>query len=422
MLNQILAIAQKELKVIFHDRGAMVVLFLLPIAFILVMTTALQGAFDTGSNDNPIRVLVVNQDKGLIAARVIADLETVSGLELMEQENGQPLIRTVAEDMIVHQEAPIALIFPPDFSTDVLAGQSAQQAKVTFVTDPTVGSQILSPVEGVVSGAIDREVAQAQAPGQMRQLFDQMAAQAPAEQAGMIQALGSQVSTQMQAGQSSSSTDASVTYEVVSPAKYKAVQYPTSAQQNVPGYTIYGVFFIIQTIALSMFREKNEGTFRRLQAAPLSQVALLIGKMLPYFLVNLVQIALMFAFGVLVFHIGLGHDFLALALLSLASAAAATGLGLLLAALTRTQEQAGSLGTLLAVMLSVLGGSMIPVYVMPNFMQNLSKFTPQSWALNGFLDVMVRGLGVSSILPAVGMLLLFAAAFWGVAVWRFRFE
>jgi ABC-2 type transport system permease protein len=59
---------------------------------------------------------------------------------------------------------------------------------------------------------------------------------------------------------------------------------------------------------------------------------------------------------------------------------------------------------------------------MPDFMQTLAKFTPNAWALNGFLDVMVRGLGVSAILPTVGMLMVFAAVFWAFAIWRFRFE
>jgi ABC-2 type transport system permease protein len=72
--------------------------------------------------------------------------------------------------------------------------------------------------------------------------------------------------------------------------------------------------------------------------------------------------------------------------------------------------------------LSAVGGSMVPVSIMPQFMQTLSKFTPHNWALAGFQDVFVRGLGVSAILPDVGVLLVFAAAFWGIAIWKFRFE
>lgn len=425
MRNQILALTVKELKVIARDRGALIFLFLLPIAFILVMTTALQGVFTTGSSDNPVHILVVNQDQGDLAASVINDLHSVSGLHVIEQNDGRPLTRPTAEALITAGKFSLALIFPDDFSSSILAAASdpdSPASTVAFVTDPTVGSQLLDPVKGMVQGYVARAAMLAQAPQQMRNGFDGMAAQFSPEQAAFVRALGDQFTTNFQAGLDDYTARTGVTYQVVSPADYHVVEMPTSAQQNVPGYTIYGVFFIVQTIALSLFREKNEGTFRRLQAAPLSQAALLTGKLLPYFLVNLIQIVLMFAIGVVVFHIGLGNDWLALILLSLASAAAATGLGLLLASLTRTQEQAGSLGALLAILLSAVGGSMVPVSVMPGFMQTLSKFTPTAWALNGFLDVMVRGLGVAAILPGVGMLMAFTAVFWAIALWRFRFE
>jgi len=425
MLNQIFAIASKELKVISRDRGTVVGLFLLPIAFILVMTTALQGAFGTGGSNNPVKMLVVNQDQGSIASQVITDLRSASGLQLVEQQNGQALTRESAEALITSRTYSIALVFPPDFSAQIMLAATqpdAAKATVTFVSDPAVGSELLLPVRGMVEGYIERASATAQAPQRMLEGFGQMAAQAPASQAPAILAIGSAFTTQFVTPQDVSSGNTGVDYAVVAPAKYQSVKTPSSAEQNVPGYTVYGVFFIMQTIATSLFREKNEGTFRRLQAAPLSQAALLTGKLLPYYLVNLFQIAIMFTVGVLVFHMSLGSDPLALVLISLATAAAATGLGLLLAGLTRTQEQAASLGSLLAVVLSAIGGSMVPVWVMPQFMQTLSKLTPHSWALNGFQDVIVRGLGVSAILPSIGVLLAFAAGFWAIAIWRFRFE
>ncbi|NMB59815.1 MAG: hypothetical protein GYA12_11645, partial [Chloroflexi bacterium] len=68
MFNQIFAIALKEIKVLFHDRGSLIALFGLPIAFILVMTVALDGVFTSGTSDKPIVMLVSNQDTGPLAA------------------------------------------------------------------------------------------------------------------------------------------------------------------------------------------------------------------------------------------------------------------------------------------------------------------------------------------------------------------
>ena len=101
MFNQIIAITVKEFKVLLHDRGAFTGLFILPIVFILVMTVALQGVFDTGGSNHPIDLLVVNQDQGATAGKVIADLRTATGLSLVEQQNGQPVTRAEAEALIL---------------------------------------------------------------------------------------------------------------------------------------------------------------------------------------------------------------------------------------------------------------------------------------------------------------------------------
>jgi len=65
---------------------------------------------------------------------------------------------------------------------------------------------------------------------------------------------------------------------------------------------------------------------------------------------------------------------------------------------------------------------MVPTIVMPEFMQTLSKISPHAWALSGYQDVIVRGLGMRAVLPETGVLLGFASMFFGVAAWRFRFE
>ena len=92
-----------------------------------------------------------------------------------------------------------------------------------------------------------------------------------------------------------------------------------------------------------------------------------------------------------------------------------------MAALARTQAQAGTLATIGVLVLSVLGGCFIPRWVMPPALQTLGLMTPHAWAMEGYHDLMVRGLGLMQVLPEVGMLLAFAALFFAVGVHRFRF-
>ena len=175
------------------------------------------------------------------------------------------------------------------------------------------------------------------------------------------------------------------------------------------------------TLASSFIQEKKEGTFQRILSAPLSKSSLLVGKLLPYFFVNLVQIALMFAVGVIFCDMKLGN-LPALVLVSIALALAANGLGLLVASLGKTEAQVNSLSVFLAITLGALGGMRVPASIMPGFRKTLSLFTPHAWALAGYQGVIVRGLGVSQVLPEVGVLMVFAGSFFVLALSRFRFH
>jgi len=143
--------------------------------------------------------------------------------------------------------------------------------------------------------------------------------------------------------------------------------------------------------------------------------------LLPYYLVNLLQVAAMFGVAHLLFGMALVQP-AALLAVSLALAAAATGMGVLVATLGKTQAQISGLSTLLTLTMSAVAGCMVPAFVMPDFVQTLGRFTPHGWAMQGFQDVLVRGYGLAGVWPEVAALLCFAVVFFLVGVWRFRFD
>jgi ABC-2 type transport system permease protein len=199
-------------------------------------------------------------------------------------------------------------------------------------------------------------------------------------------------------------------------------------EQNVPAYTLFGLFFIAMRLATSIFEEKQLGTFRRLLAAPVSRAALMAGKLAAYVVVNLVQVLVLFALGVLVLPylgmppLSLGAHPEGLVLITLAVSLAATSLGLLLAAIAKTDAQANGIGLILILVSSMLGGVMVPRFVMPAFMQHIGWLSPHAWGLEAYQDVLMRDAGLTAILPDIGILLVFAAVFFSIAVWRFRWD
>ena len=412
MIHQIIAITLKELKVLWLDREALALLFAMPMFFILVMSFALEGVFEAGSKGHPIEILVVHQDGGRLAEQAIADLKRMEGLILIETYEGIPLTSDNAEQLIGKGIYSLALHFPEGYTEKILKNSNDPQeekATVYLLSDPAMNLQLLATVKGAIQGAIERRVLLTRIPQRLKEMFGTLE--------GMEGQLDNLLGDTNVSGRERSNVDFIHTF----PKGFNAGRRPTATEQNVPAYTIFGVFFIVLTLASSFLQEKRDGTFQRILAAPLSKTALLIGKLLPYYLVNLIQIGLMFCVGVVVFGIKLGN-LPALVIVSLALAAAANGLGLLVAALGKTEPQVNGLSVLLAITLSALGGMMVPTFIMPNLMKTLSLFTPHAWALAGYHDIIIRGLGTKEVLTEMAVLLGFASFFFVVALWRFRFD
>jgi ABC-2 type transport system permease protein len=199
----------------------------------------------------------------------------------------------------------------------------------------------------------------------------------------------------------------------------------SSVQVNVPGWTIFGLFWIVQILALSIIGERTSGAYHRILVAPVSYTSYLLGKALPYLGVNLVQAALMLGIGIWVLPL-LDAPGLSIAnpgaaiLLTLAISICAISLGLFMASLTRSAIFVGSVSAVVLVIMTAMGGIMVPTFVMPDLMQKMSLLVPHGWALEGYLDAIVRGRSIVDVLPHAGALLGFACVFFVIAVLRMR--
>jgi ABC-2 type transport system permease protein len=95
---------------------------------------------------------------------------------------------------------------------------------------------------------------------------------------------------------------------------------------------------------------------------------------------------------------------------------------MLMAALVRTYAQMDAVSTILIIPLSGIGGAMWPLEIVPEFMQKAALFVPTGWAMQGFHDLITRGLGLADILPEAGVLMAFGIVFLAIGVWRFKYE
>jgi len=425
MLRQIIALTIKDLKVIFKDTGGVAALFLMPAMFIIVMSNALAGSFGNGS-DQLINVLVVNLDRGATGATLVADLKASGGINVETTWDNQPLTRAQAEQLIVDQKRNIAIVIPEDFSDalqQVAFDNAAQSAQIELVADPATSQQVLGPVKGALAGLSQQAAFTGLMPQGIDQLFnaiDQNGGNVPANMKGALKNNASFTTT--------SNGQSLVVIKQTQPANMKSEQYPNTVQQNVPGWALFGVFFISGILAQSILEEKRTGAFRRLVAAPMSRSIVLLGKLVPHVIVNLIQITILFLVGYFVLPLtGLprlewGAHPEGLVIISICASITANALGLLLAALAKSEQQLGGLSTLLVLTLAAIGGVMVPRFVMPEFMQTLGVISPHAWALNAYQDILMRGYGIAEILPECAVLLAMAVAMFAVTVWKFKWD
>ncbi len=192
------------------------------------------------------------------------------------------------------------------------------------------------------------------------------------------------------------------------------LRIPDAVQQNIPAWSVFGMFFVVVPLAGSLLRERCSGVWIRLLSLPVSPLTIMGGKVIAYLIICFCQFGLIVILGRFLmpllgtspFTIEL-HQALPVILIILGSSLAATGFGILLGSVCRGFEQASMLGAIAVVLAAAVGGVMVPVYAMPDFMQHISVISPLGWSLSAFHDILVRRNELSSIITEIVLLVSF---------------
>ena len=165
--------------------------------------------------------------------------------------------------------------------------------------------------------------------------------------------------------------------------------------QAVAGTAIMMLLFSVGGMGASMHDEKQEGTLKKLLFSPVSLNSILLGKMVYANIIAITQLSIMFLYAQLVFGLDIFHHLPALILMILVTAYACTSFGIFLASFTKSRAQVQGLSTLIVLVMSCIGGSMIPVYFMPELMQKVSVISVNYWGIQGFYDIFWRQLSIT---------------------------
>jgi len=429
-----LATIHKELLLLRRDWVGLLVLFVMPAVLVIVITLVQDNAMKAmGRNDTDI--LLVNNDGEKIGTRIETALEAVEGLDLVKAIQGRPVDKAAARTAVARGEFQVALVIPRGMTATVRAAarRSALEAlsmENQAPSDEQPAVQLGLHFDPTVPGAFRSAVtSQLQLLALRIEVEERMAALSellPVKMRAVLQeALGP-----MGAGLTDEITprvnlnwDRPPLVAIHEDADLPkgATPIPDAVQQNVPAWSLFGIFFIVLPMAGSFIKERLCGAQRRMLSMPVSYLTVAMGKVSAYVLVCLVQFGLILCIGRWLLPLlgtspfQIGPAPAATAVVALCAILAATGYGILLGTLVNSYEQASMFGPISVVIAAALGGIMVPVYAMPPFMQTLSLISPLGWAQNAFLNLLVRGAGIRAVMGDILGLLAFALACVGVA-------
>jgi len=371
---------KKEFLLITRDIHAVAVLFVMPAVFIMIMSLAMRDLFEL-HNTVHIDVLVVNRDAGAQSGRFLKAIEGLRGFKfhLLGKEAGADKVK----EQMASRDFKFALTIGENFSAFVKNdGETRERKPLELLVDPSVNVQTRLVLTSALEGRLARLRADA--------FIDGIG--------GFLETAG----IDRKGLQETEESRIEVSY-VHQGERYAKI--PSAVQQSVPAWLVFSMFFIVIPLSNTFISERGQGTLMRLRSMNVSRFSLIMGKMIPYLLMNAIQAVLMLAIGVYVVPLfggtalTLGTSTAGLMMIVAAVSFSAISLALLIASIARTTEQATTIGGVLNIIFGALGGIMVPKFVMPGFMQDLAAVSPMSWGLEGFLDIFLRGGAVSDVLP-----------------------
>ena len=370
----------KELLLLGGDLHGLLLLFVMPAVFILIMTFALQDQY---SNDSKVKIeyLLLNQDGGALSQQLVQNLGRADNLRRLPSTADEEQLRAIT----AADESQFLVLINAGFAKNLADGELVLHLDIAPGTKPVLVALLKAQLKNLL--------------GQLylqQQLSDASASEKAMPELEMPEMIASRF---LNGANDDSSLDQSK---------------PSSVQQNVPGWLLFSMFFIAIPLSNTLISERHQGTLQRLHTMGFPYYTILFGKLIPYFFINILQVVVMLLIGVyLVPMLGgerlmLGSSLPGLAVVAVSASLAAVSYSIFVAQIAKTTEQATILAGVCNIIMAAVGGIMVPRFIMPPAMQTLSELSPMAWGLDGFLDIFLRNAKLAGVLAECGALLTFS--------------
>jgi len=394
-----------------RDRGALALSFILPVVFFSIFAVIFGGRRDSTPK---VSVIIVDEDHSRASQRLVKGFQSEGSLTVKTRPapvkgTEQPeYTATAAEAAVKAGRAPVALIIPHGFGDNPISfgPVAASRPTIQLLED---SSDMIAPQ--VIAGLLQK-VAMTSMPDIMAEqgsrYFDQFTGGLTREQRERVDSGLRSLREREESGATTAASSASANGGIIAVTARAVV----GENKNNPMVSFYaaaiGVMFLLFTASGSagaLLDEVESGTLDRVLSSRVTMTTLMLGKLTFNSLLAFLQLVMMFLWGWAVFKLDFWSHIPGFVVMGAFTAFAVAAFGLLLASICRTRAQLGALSTLVILIMSSIGGSMFPRFLMSEAMQKAGLFTINAWAIDGFTKIFWRDEPISHLWPQVLVLL-----------------
>ncbi len=408
----------KDLKLFLKDRRALLLSFAVPIVLITLFAFAFGGV---GSSDKTSKVtlLISDLDHTEASEEAFSIMDTIKNISLHKT----PFLK--AQERIKKGDQGAVLVIHKGFSDSLRLGKQlplelqydeAREIQMGLVQQSLIPIMIMMPYtignpKTAMRHQFDRIVG-ATSPDQQQEIYTQS------------DHLFAMISQGIIKNKTVKNTTPAFFDTDIKMTKLIASKRDTDMGliQAVAGTAVMMLLFSVVSIGMGLLDEKQGGTLKRLLYTPIRPTTILFGKMISANVISIGQLFIMFIFAGLAFGLDIYTHFWGMTITIVATAFACSAFGVVLASFAKTRQQVQGLSTLIILVLSALGGSMLPLILMPELMQKIAVISVNYWSIQGFYDIFWRNLSIFDpvFLSRILVLLVIGILLNGIAIWLFK--
>ncbi|NDP19788.1 MAG: ABC transporter permease [Paludibacter sp.] len=364
-MKQLLSFIRKEFYHILRDRTTMMILLLMPIIQIILFGFALT----TEVKNTEVAVLAPTNDEA--SSRIIEKINASAYFEVVEQIHSTDEIQPIFRD----SKAKLIMVFEENFGEKLHQTGKAHIQLIADATDPNAATSFTFYASNII-GSYQQELMGA----------------------------------------------AANPYQIVPEVRMLYNPQMIGAFNFVPG--VLGMIMILicaMMTSIAIVREKEMGTMEILLVSPMKPIYIILSKITPYFVLSFINFATIMLLSVFVLKVPIVGSLMSLIFVSFLYIMVSLSLGMLVSTLTDSQQAAMLIsGMAFMIPVMLLSGMIFPVENMPLPLQLFSNIIPAKWYIIAVKAIMIKGLGLASVLKEVGILIFMCVILITVSLKKFK--